>query len=231
VTTDFVAISPKRWSIQNKYTVELLAESSPDVENMLARDRAKVQALAIDLAALNGPTGGASPVGILQTSGLATIASSGAALTTGKALQYSDWLAFEETLAIANADTASSGFMVTPETRAQAKGTPMFPNGYAMPIWASNQRDPDGLETGPLGYKAGVTNQVPKNLGANSNLHAAVFGDWSQLIVADYGASELIFDPYTGAGAGIYVVTERVLMDVEIRHISAFVACETIAVV
>ena len=119
VTTDFVAISPKRWSIQNAYTVELLAESSPDVEGMLARDRAKVQALAIDLAAINGPTGGASPVGILQTTGLATINSSGTTLTQGKALQYSDWLAFESVLAAANADGATSGFLVTlPETRA-----------------------------------------------------------------------------------------------------------------
>ena len=107
----------------------------------------------------------------------------------------------------------------------------MFPAGYAAPIWASNQRNPDGLEVGPLGYMAGVTNQVPKNLGAGTNLHAALFGDFSQLIIADYGASELIVDPYTQAGAGVYVVTERVLMDIEIRHISAFVACETVAVV
>ena len=231
VTTDFVAITPKRWSIQNAYTVELLAESSPDVEGMLARDRAKVQALAIDFASINGPTGGASPVGVLNTSGLATINSSGTTLTTGKALAYADWLAFESTLAAANADGATSGFLVTPETRGQAKGTPMFPAGYAAPIWASNQRNPDGLEVGPLGYMAGVTNQMPKNLGAGTNLHAALFGDFSQLIVADYGASELIVDPYTQAGAGVYVVTERVLMDIEIRHISAFVACETVAVV
>lgn len=233
VTTDYVAITPKRLSMQNKYTIELLAESAVDVENMLANDRAKVLALAIDLAALNGATGGANPVGVLQTSGLATITSSGTAqASTGHALSYLDILAFESKVAAANADVATMGWMFTPETRGLLKGTPMFASGYAMPIWSSNERSPDGLETGPLGYKAGVTNQLPKNLSASSvnNLHAAVLGDWSQVIVADYGASELIVDPYTNAGKGIYVVTERALLDVEVRHIEAFAACLTVAV-
>lgn len=229
VTTDFVAITPRRGSIQNKYTVELLAESSPDVENLLANDRSKVTSLAVDFAAAAGPTGGASPVGVLNTTGLATFASTGTTLTNGKALSYNDWLEFESIVAAANADSASCGFLLTPEVRAQAKGTPMFPSGYAMPIWSSNQRDPDGLEVGPLGYKAGVTNQLPKNFGTGTNLHAVVFGDWSQVIVADYGASELIVDPYTAAGQGVFVVTERVLMDVQVRHIAAFAACETVA--
>lgn len=230
VTTDYVSITPRRGSIQNKYTIELLAESSADVENLLANDRNRVTSLAIDFAALAGPSGGSSPVGILNTSGLATINASGATLTNGKALSYADWLSFESTVAAANADSATSGFLLTPEVRAQAKGTPMFASGYAMPIWSSNQRDPDGLEVGPLGYKAGVTNQMPKNFGAGTDLHGVVFGDFSQVIVADYGASELIVDPYTAAGQGVFVVTERVLMDVAIRHISAFVACEDVAV-
>ena len=60
-----------------------------------------------------------------------------------------------------------------------------FPLATPVPIWNSETRDPSGLEDGPLGYKAGVTNQLPKNLGAGTNLHAAVLGDWSQCIVAD----------------------------------------------
>jgi HK97 family phage major capsid protein len=233
VTTDYVAVTPKRLSIQNKYTIELLAESAPDVENMLANDRSKVVHLAIDLAAINGATGGANPVGVLQTSGLATITSSGTALGSGgHALSYADIVAFEAKVAAANADVSTMGWMFTPETRGLLKSTPMFASGYAMPIWGSNERDPSGLETGPLGYKAGVTNQLPKNLSASSvnNLHAAILGDWSQVIVADYGASEIIVDPYTNAGKGIYVVTERALLDVEIRHIEAFAACLTVAV-
>ena len=230
VTTDYVALTPKRLSIQNGYTVELLAESAVDVESLLAADRAKVLALAIDLATI--VSGGApAPVGLFGQSGLALITTTGTALTTGHAPSYTDILGFESTVAAANADVASMGWLVTPETRKILKGTPMFASGYAMPIWGSNQRDPSGLEEGPLGYKAGVTNQLPKNFGAGTDLHAGVLGDWSQCIVADWGASELIVDPYTQAAAGIYVITERALLDVEFRHVQAFAVSETIAVV
>lgn len=230
VTTDYVALSPKRLSIQNGYTVELLAESAVDVEGMLAADRAKVLALAIDLAAIVSGTA-PTPNGLLGQSGLATITSSGTALTTGNALSWGDIAKFESTVAAANADVATMGWLFTPETRALLKTTPMFASGYAMPIWpVLETRDPSGLEQGPLGYKAGVTNQVPKNFGTNHNLHAAVLGDWSQLIVADWGASELIVDPFTQAANGIYIITERMLLDVEFRHIQAFAVCETVAV-
>jgi len=229
VTTDYVALTPKRLSMQNGYTVELLAESAVDVEGLLANDRNKVLALAIDLAAI--VAGGApAPVGLLGQSGLALITSSGATLTTGKMLGWTDITNFESVVAAANADVATMGWLVTPQVRGLLKATPMFPSGYAAPIWNSVTRDPSGLEDGPLGYKAGVTNQLPKNFGTGTNLHAAVLGDWSQCIVADWGASELIVDPYTQAANGVYVITERALLDVEFRHVQAFAVCETVAV-
>ena len=230
ISTDFITLSPKRLSIQNIYTVELLAESAVDVEGLLAADRDKVMQLAIDSAALL-PGTGATPNGLLGQSGLATITTTGTALATGKSPSYSDILSFESKVAAANADTASMAWLMTPEARGLLKGTPMFPNGYAMPIWPTLvTRGTDGVEDGPLGYRAAVSNQVPKNFGANANLHAIIFGDFSNILVADWGASELIVDPYTQAASGAYVVTERVLMDVEVRHIQPFVVSETVAV-
>ncbi len=229
ISTDFVALSPKRLSIQNIYTMELLAESAVDVEGLLSQDRGKVLDLAIDTAAL-GVGSGATPNGLLGQSGLALITSSGTALTTGNTLSYADVLKFETVVAVANADDDAMAWLVTPEIRGLLKGTPMFPNGYAMPIWGDNTRNTDGTQAGPLGYRAAVTNQLPKNNGANHNLQTAIFGDWSNIMVADWGASEIIVDPYTQAAAGAYVITERMLMDVEVRHIQPFVACETVAV-
>lgn len=229
VTTDFIALTPKRISAQNAYYVELLAQSAVDVEAMLSNDRAKTYANAIDSATLLAAVGGA-PNGLFGQTGLALITTNGAVLSTGKAPSYQDILNFEAVVAEANADVSTMGWLCTPQTRALLKGTPMFPAGYAMPIWAGGQRDPSGLEDGPLGYKAGVTNQVPKNFGTGTDLHALVLGDWSQVVVADWGASELIVDPYTQAASGAFVVTERTLSDVEFRHIAAFAVSETVAV-
>lgn len=230
ITTDFVALTPKRLTMQSIYTIELLAQSAVDVEGTLAKDRAKVLNLAVDLGAISGPGTGGAPTGILNTTGLALVTPSGATLTAGKTLGYLDTLQFESLIAQANADVLGMGWLVTPEVRAILKATPKFTNAIAAAVWDAGRTDPDGLQDGPEGYRAGITNQLPKNGGAGTNLHTAIFGDWSQLIVADWGASELIVDPYTQAGSGAFVVTERSLMDIQVRHVQAFAAATAIAI-
>ncbi len=236
LSMDFVSVQPHRGSTQSAVDIELLASTSPDVEGLMRADFNKIRNLALDYAALNGPVGGAGPVGLLNASGLATLSPTGTVsqYTTAKMLSWADITNFEEIPAAADADVATSGWMVTPGIRQALKSTPMFAAGYAQPIWnPQGGRDPLGLEDGPMGYKAGVTNQLPQN-GAltgytGPGLHTAIFGDWSQLIFADWGAVEVIYDPYTQAGNGAIVLTMRSLHDNAIRHIAAFVAATKIA--
>lgn len=235
LTTDFVSVQPRRGSTQSAFDTQLLASSSPDVEALVRADFNKIRNLAIDYAALNGPTGGPGPSGILNATGLAIIAPTGTAstYTTAKMLSWADVTDFEEVVAAANADTATSGWMVTPGIRKALKNTPMFAAGYAQPIWMPGKRDPNGIEEGPMGYNAGVTNQLPQNGTVTGytgpGLHTAIFGDWSQLIFADWGAVEVIYDPYTQAASGAIVLTMSSLHDVMIRHIAAFVAATQVA--
>jgi HK97 family phage major capsid protein len=235
LTMDFVSVQPRRGSTQSAVDIELLASASPDVEGLMRADFNKVRALAIDYAALNGPTGGPGPQGLFNTTGLALISPSGTAFSDGgQPLTYQDWIKFETLVAQADADVATSGWMVTPGIRGQAKGTPKFPAGLAEPIWKEGPHDPSGLEEGPLGYKAGVTNQLLQNLThagvTGSILHQMIFGDWSQVVLADWGAVEVIYDPYTQAGNGAIVLTMRSLHDVAVRHIAAFAGSLTVAI-
>ena len=232
---DFISVTPHRISAQTAWTVELLAESAPDIEGLARFDQDVVIKLALDLAAISGP-GGASPLGLMNLTGLTLLSPSGTAFGDGgKPLTWADILAFESTVAAANADVATSGFMFTPEVRAQLKATPKFASGYAIPIWDDGPKDPMGIDTqGPAGYRAAVTNQLAKN-GTKSGvtgsiLHNAIFGDWSQVIVADWGAREVVVDPYTQAASGAIVVTQRALHDVACRHVAAFVANPYIAI-
>jgi hypothetical protein len=232
---DFVSVQPRRGSTQSAIDIELLASTSPDVEGLMRADFNAIRARGLDTAALVGPTGGPGPVGLMSANGLALITPTGTTLASGgKALAYPDYIAFETATAAANADAATSGFMLTPEVRGQAKGTQKFAGANAEPIWKEGPKDPSGLEDGPLGYKAGVTNQLPKNgTGAGVTgavLHTGIFGDWSQLVLADWGVVEVIYDPYTQAGAGAIVLTMRSLHDTAVRHIAAFAASNKIAV-
>jgi HK97 family phage major capsid protein len=236
LSMDFISVTPHRISTQTAWTVELLAETAPDIEGLARADQDRVILLALDLAALSGPTGGANPVGLMNLTGLTLLSPSGTAFGDGgKPLTWADILAFESTVAAANADVATSGFMFTPEVRAQLKATPKFASGYALPIWDDGPKDPLGIDTqGPAGYRAAVTNQLAKNgtkAGVTGSiLHNAVFGDWGQLIVADWGAREVVVDPYTQAASGAIVVTQRALHDVACRHVAAFVANPYIAI-
>ena len=235
LTTDFVTLTPRRISQQTSWTIELLAESSPDIEALARMDLDKVRNLALDLAAISGPGTGGQPTGIMSTSGLTLLTPSGTAFGDGgKPLTFADVVAFESSVAAADADVATSGWLFTPEVRAQLKTTAKFPAGYAVPIWDDGPHDPLGLETGPLGYRAAVTNQLAKNGTkggvTGSILHNSIFGDFSQLIMADWGASEMVVDPYTQAGNGAVVVTARSLHDIAVRHIAAFVANPYIAI-
>jgi HK97 family phage major capsid protein/HK97 family phage prohead protease len=241
---DDVTLSPHRLAITGSYTIELLAQTSLAIEDMLRMDQAIVLALSIDYAWIAGTGTASVPLGLLNQSGLAAILtgstrSAAGVVTPGLGAvshTYVDILAYETAIAKANADASTMGWLFTPEVRGALKSTPMFPNGVAIPIWPnSGSRDPNGLEEGPLGYKAGVTNQLPKNLSftpsggsLTTNLHAAVLGDFSSALIADWGVKEVVVDNITQAKSGIYIVTENSLHDTNVRHVEKFASSQCV---
>jgi hypothetical protein len=70
------------------------------------------------------------------------------------------------------------------------------------------------------------TNQVRKNLtkGTGTNLSEVFFGDWSQVLVGEWGVVEILPNPYA---AGLYEaggIELRILqtLDIAVRHPQAF---------
>ena len=60
-------------------------------------------------------------------------------------------------------------------------------------IWEDNEL---------LGYRALVSTQVPSNLekgASGTTLSAMIFGNWSQLIIANWGGVDIIIDEITRA--------------------------------
>ena len=69
---DQITLSPKHVGCLTEFSRNMLLQSSPDIEEMLRNDFAQVLARAIDSAALVGG-GSNQPVGIISTSGVATV--------------------------------------------------------------------------------------------------------------------------------------------------------------
>ena len=95
-------------------------------------------ALAADLAAITGATGGANPVGIMHTTGVQAFvlaADSG----DGGVIAYDDVLKMIEALEEVNADQLGDpGWLTTPGVKADLKLTARLANMIGLPVWSDD---------------------------------------------------------------------------------------------
>jgi HK97 family phage major capsid protein len=204
-----ITLSPKMLQASTSYSRKLLSQSSIDVEAVVRAELMQRNALAIDLAAINGLGSSNQPKGVLNQSGI------GSVVTGGAALINDHFVDLETAIAEANADENTMAFLTTPRVRGRLKKTPKLQNTAALPIWADNGT--------VIGYRAEVSNQVPKTLGGGA-AHGIIFGDWSQLLIGDWGVMEIIVDPYRLKKQGMIEVTSYTQMDCNVRHVESFAA-------
>ena len=77
-----------------------------------------------------------------------------------------------------------------------------------------------------LGYRYLQSQNVPSDLtkGTGTALSALIFGDWSNVIIGEFGGVDLIVDPYSSSTTGTVSITIIGFVDVGIRHITGFSA-------
>ncbi|MDQ1610332.1 MAG: hypothetical protein QOG00_263 [Pyrinomonadaceae bacterium] len=214
MTLGSVSLAPKTLQASTSYSRQLLVQSVVDVESLVREDLALIHALAIDLAAINGSGSSNQPTGILQTSGIGAVAMG----TNGGAPTYDAVVDLETAIIAANADTAQMGYLTTPGIRGKLKKTPELGNTAGMPVWRGDEVN---------GYRAEATNQVPSTLtkGTASGIcHAIIFGVFSELLVGEWGALELVVDPFRLKKQGMIEVTSFEMVDITLRYAAAFAA-------
>lgn len=217
-----VGLTPKTCGAFTDISRKLLLQSSIDVEAFVRADLAAVLALAIDYAAIYGQGADNEPEGILRMTGIGSVAGG----TNGLAPTWAHIVALETALAAVNADVGSMGYLTNAKARGKLKVTEKATN-TAQFIWGDMMGEP-GM--GSLnGYRAGVSNQVPSTLVKGSSgavCSAIIFGNWADLIIAEWGAIDVLIDPYTGGAAG--TVRARILQDVDValRHPASMAAMQ-----
>ncbi len=216
-------MTPHTCMATTAFSRQLLAQSTVDVESLVREDLAKIHALGIDLAAINGSGSANQPLGILKTTGIGSV-SMGA---SGGPPTYAAMVALETAIASANADDTNMGFLTTPVMRGRMKKVGKLDSVYAsIPLW---DQVADSPGKGDLnGYLALASNQVPSNLvtldSSHSDCHAILFGVWPSVIIGEWGVLELISDPYSLKRQGMIEVTSFQLVDVMLRHPEQFAA-------
>lgn len=202
-TVGQVSMTPHRLAARTAFTLQLLAQSSVDVENFVREDLMKVLALKKDAAALVGTGSAGEPLGITQLP--AAQLSTPVTLANAGTITFAEAVRFETNVANSNALIGSPGFVTTPTVKGGTKVTPKFTN-TGFPVW-----DNDTVN----GYRAVATLQ-------NTATNTVIFGDWSSIVIGDWAGTEVLVDPYTlGAQGQVQIIIQQ-LTDIICRQPKSF---------
>lgn len=202
-------MQPNRLAAKVLVSIQNLMQSGA-IEMMTIEDINAVIAQKLTDAAINGNGGNIS--GILNTSGVGSVAGG----TNGLAPTWDNMVALESKIMIANAEGANMAYLINAKTRGKLKTTPKI-SGYPQFIMAD-----DGSVNG---YRTATTNLVPSNLtkGTASDVcSAAVFGDFSQLVIGQWAYADLTVDRITQAEEGYVKYIINTFNDVMVRQVGAF---------
>jgi HK97 family phage major capsid protein len=219
-TVGQVTFSPKTVGAFTDYSRRLLLQSSLDVEAFVRADLAAILGQTIQAATFNGSGASNQPLGLLNMSGIGSVAGG----ANGGAPTYDLMVDLETAVATANADAGNLAYASNSKVRGKLRKTQEFASTNGKAVWTS------GRERGVgdvLGYDAVVTNTIPSDLvkGTSGSVCSAImFGNWSDLIVAMWGGLDVMLDPYTGATSGTKRVVALQDVDVNARRVASFAA-------
>jgi HK97 family phage major capsid protein len=203
---DDITLTPHRLSTMSVYSKQLLVQTSGDIENLVRRDLALRIALGLDFAALAGSGTGGQPRGIYSldtdTSGIGTV-------DFGGAPTWEKIVEFESELGSADALRGNPQFVVSPAVAGKWKGVTKDSGSGRFLMEGGQVND----------YRAHMTTVLSETAFANR----ALFGNFSDLIIGQWGALDLLIDQYTLADQGRVRVVVTQLADVAVRHAASFV--------
>lgn len=207
-----VTMSPKTVGAWVDFSRKLMLQSSIDVESMVRNDLYGQVATEIDRAALNGAGTGSEPSGILASTsvGTSTIGAQGGDPTWASIVEL------ESLVAAGNADQGALGYFFNSKTRGKLKTIVKSTSAVAGFIWEADNT--------VNGYRTYVTNQLPSNLtkGTTTGRSAAIFGNWQDVMIGQWGGLDLLVDPYTASNTGTVRVVALQDVDVAIRRAASF---------
>jgi len=179
---------------------KLRLQAAMSVEQLIISDLINGIAVAIDKAMLYGTGADSQPLGLFNQTGVPALEYAASGITFG------DLVDMETKVATFNADVGALKYLTSVSERGYAKKTKEDPDGAdSTKIWRSNEVN---------GATALASNQVEAGIWA--------YGDWSQAMIAMWGALDLKPDPFAMADSDGLVV--RVFQDVDagFRNLSSF---------
>lgn len=219
LSLDAIALSPKTVAGAQLATRRMFLQSTPSIDGLIRADLVNGMAVEIDRVAINGGLVANEPNGILQLTPSSVVYDATTGLTERASL-----MALVTAVADLNADNSSQGFLTSPSMRGRLKSTPVNTNAERF-IW-EDERSADFGNL--LGWRAAVTNNVPKDLGVGNDEHLTVFGSWDELLIGAWGVPAVQLDPFSAGDQGALIMRLFHDIDLGVRHTEAFAVTQTI---
>ena len=192
-----VSLTPRNLASFVQISRNLLVQSDPSVEAVIQDDITKSIAVAIDAAALAGTGSSNQPTGILATTGIGSVS-----FASAGAPSFSEIVSIESAISADNAMGANMAFVTTPALAGTLKTTTKD-SGSGRFVSEDNSI---------MGYSVNPTSSMTAN--------TILLGDFSQLMIAQFGAIEVITD--RNAQTGQLTLGLHVMVDIGLRHAPSF---------
>ena len=218
VTTAQITLQARTLGARSSVSRLLLLESDPSIEQIVRDDLVAAIASKIQDVMIEGG-GSNEPTGVTQTSGIG-------AINVGDNGGPPTWALITNLVREVEVDNAvindsTLGFATNPKLK--SKMAQVAKVGSSDSVMLLN--DP---WTSLYGYPIRFSTDVPSNLtkGTTSGTCSAlIFGDWSQLIMASWGASpDVLVDPYSSSSDGTVQIIVFSEIDAAVRHAQSFAA-------
>lgn len=194
-------LTPKNVCCLTEFSRLMLTQSTPKVDQLLARELTNRIAAAIDKAVLQGAGSGGEPQGIIGTSGVGSV--------SGTSLAAAGIIEFQTDVAANDAPLDACSYVTTPAVAGLLMQRPALPTTGTTPMW-----------TGPLsnglllGAPAYATSQMPTA--------KMIYGPFGSVIIGEWGATEIAVNPYEDFTRGKLAIRAWASVDVAVRHPNAF---------
>ena len=204
---DKIVSRPKMLVSETQLFELAMKQMTPDAQYLAMDDMIKSRAVELDRVVFWGSGSSNQPTGVANTSGVTTLTGA----TNGKAITRNDLIDLMSALGSLDANVDNAKYVSNYKVKAALMklasdtGSGIFVYDEFKDLFS-------------------ITNNIPSNLtkGSGTGLSGVIFGDFSDVIVTEWGTPELIVDNLTGAKNGKLNVYMRQATDVLVRRPASF---------
>jgi HK97 family phage major capsid protein len=225
-------MTPKKVGAFTVMDRSLVRMANPSIEAMVRNDITKVLAVAVDTQVINGDGSEGKPLGLLNA-GIDTttvaIGTNGGNLTLNHMLQLEGVLDDADALEGENVG-GRPGYLLHPKNKRRIKSERVAQysgdtaGAYHVPPIISDKQMRE-----MIGYDFQTTTHLPIDLvkGTSSDCSPAIFGNWTDLVLAYWRALEIAISTEAGNVFQKDQLAIRALIEVDslVRRLASFTAC------